>query len=160
MQKLTRQILTELLWLPIFVGLAIALSKFLYKHAMLTGTIDIYLHDTYYIIDPIYGYAPLFFLIITFLGYFIKQTRNSFNRTLPNLILLITGSFLLLILTLLMNFYDQIPEWTLYPPLSALPELDKHRETKYLLSFIPIVQIAVLVMLLYASYRWGMQKKK
>ena len=165
MQKVSRQVFIELIWLTVSLGLTLLLSLFLFGRNFLSDTIDIHLHDTYFVIKSLYILLPIFFLV-TFIVYLIKEFRNSFRRTLPNWILIIIGLTLVIALTLLIKAFSQLfmGGWTLYPPLSALgpdkvPELTQDPVTKFLTNIFTVLQILVLAMLLFVAFRWGTQKR-
>jgi heme/copper-type cytochrome/quinol oxidase subunit 1 len=166
MQKLSRQILIELLWLTLSFGLTILLAFFLLGWSFSQKTIDIHLHDTIFVISCWYILIPFFFLV-TFIAFFIKAFRNTFNRALSNWILIITGLVLVIALTFLIKTFSQFftGGWTLYPPLSALgpnkvPELKQDLVTKIVTNFFTAIQIVVLTLLLFVTYRWGAKRKK
>lgn len=165
MQKVSRQIFIEVIWLTVSLGLTLLLSLFLFGKNFLSDTVDIHLHDTYFVIAPFHILLPIFFLV-TFIVYFIKEFRNSYRRTLPNWILIIIGLTLVIALTFLIKTFSQFLTggWTLYPPLSALgpdkvPELTQDPVTKFITNFFTVVQILVLTMLLFVTFRWGTQKR-
>ena len=166
MQKVSRQVFIEIIWLTVSFGLTILLSLFLFGRNFLSDTIDIHLHDTYFVIAPFHVLLPFFFLV-TFIVYFIKEFRNSFRRTLPNWILIVIGLTLVIALTFLIKTFSQFftGGWTLYPPLSALgpdkvPELTQDPVTKFITNIFTVVQLLVLTMLLFVTFRWGTQKRK
>lgn len=166
MQKVSRQVLIEFIWLTISFGLTLLLSLSLFGNNFLRDTIDIHLHDTYFVIAPFHIFLPLFFLV-TYIVYFIKEFRYSFRRTLPNWILIIVGLTLTITLTFLIKTFSQFftGGWTLYPPLSALgpdkvSELTQEPATKFITNLFTIFQLLVLTTLLLVAFRWGGQKRK
>jgi heme/copper-type cytochrome/quinol oxidase subunit 1 len=166
MQKVSRQILIEVIWLTISLVLTLLLSLFLFGKNFLNDTIDIHLHDTYFVIAPLHILLPIFCLV-AFIVYFAKEFRNSFRRTLPNWILIIFGLTLVISLTFLIKTFSQFftGGFTLYPPLSALgpdkiPELTQDPTAKFVTSFLTVMQIVVLLVLLFFVYRWGTQKQR
>jgi heme/copper-type cytochrome/quinol oxidase subunit 1 len=166
MTKNNKQFLLELLWLALSLGLTILLLSFLFGLSLSQNTIDIHLHDTMFVISRWHFFSPLFFLVI-FIIYFIKEFRKSFSRTLPNLLLIIAGMTLVILLTFLIQTFSQFLTggWTLYPPLSALgpdevPEMTQDTVTKFITNFLTVIQIVVLLMLLFVTYRWGTQTRK
>jgi heme/copper-type cytochrome/quinol oxidase subunit 1 len=166
MQKVSKQVLNEFIWLTVSLGLTLLLSLFLFGKNSLRGTIDIHLHDTYFVIAHFRILLPFFFFV-TFIIYFIKEFRNSFRRTLPNWILVIIGLTLVIALTFLIKTFSQFftGGWTVYPPLSALgpdkvPELTQDPVTKFITIFLTIVQFLVLTTLLFVAFRWGTETKE
>jgi heme/copper-type cytochrome/quinol oxidase subunit 1 len=166
MQGLSRQIFRELKWLAVSLGLTMLLGLFLLGRHFLTGTLDIHVHDTYFVIAHFHILLLMFFLV-TFIVYFTNGFRNSFKRTLSNWILIVTGLILIITLTFIIEIFSQFftGGWTLYPPLSALapdkvPEFTQDPVTKFITNLLPIVQVVVLLMLLFATYRWGTQKSR
>jgi heme/copper-type cytochrome/quinol oxidase subunit 1 len=166
MQKLSRQILVEPLWLTLSLGLTIFLIMLLFGWSFPQETIDIHLHDTMFVISRWHILTPFFFLV-TFIIYFIKEFPKSFSRALPNWLLILIGLILIICLTFLIQTFSQflIGGWTQYPPLSGLgpekdPEMTQDPVTRFITNFFTVIQIAVLLMLLFVAYRWGTQKQK
>jgi Na+-driven multidrug efflux pump len=166
MQKVSRQILMELLWLTFSLGLTTLFAYLLFGSTILNGVFDLHLHDTYFVISRWYILTPLF-CFVTFIIYFVKGLTKSFDRTLSNWLLIIVGLTLIITLTFLIQTFSQFSfgSWTLYPPLSALgsdkiPELRQDPLTKLIANFLIVIQILILVMLLFFSYRWGTRKRK
>ena len=106
MQKVSRPIFIEVLWLTVSLGLTLLLSLFLFGKNFLSDTVDIHLHDTYFVIAPFHILLPIFFLV-TFILYFIKEFHNSYRRTLPNWILIIVGLTLVIALTFVIKTFSQ-----------------------------------------------------
>jgi hypothetical protein len=166
MQKLSRQILTEVLWLTLSLVLTVLLSLFLFGSSFLASDLDLHLHDTYFIISKWFILTPLF-LIVSFIIYFIRTFKQKFSKTLSNWILLISGLTLLISLTILIKIFSQyfIGGWTLYPPLSALgpdkiPEMTENPLTKFIANFLTVIQTIILFMLIFSVYHWGVNKQK
>ncbi len=162
--KGSQQIIIEILWLILSLGLTILLALFLFGKTFLAGTIDIHLQDTFFVISTAHLLFPIFFLV-TFFVYFIKEYRKSFRRILSNWILILSGLTLIIALTFLIKTFSQFftGGWALYPPLSALgpgkvSELTRAPVTNVITNFFTVVQIIILTMLLYATFRSGSQK--
>lgn len=165
MQKISRQIFIETSWLALSLGFTTILTLFLFGRSFLNSTLDIHLHDTYFIIAPVYIVLPLF-LLVTFIIYFVKEFRNSFRRKLSNWILIIAGLALVIGLTFLIKTFSQVFKggWTIYPPLSALgpdkvSELTQEPVAKIAINFLTVIQIIIVATLLYVAYRWGTQRQ-
>ncbi len=165
MQKISRQIFNELTWLLLSFGVTLLISFALFGSKLLSNSIDIHLRDTYFVIDP----APIVlsaFFLTTFLVYFMKEFRKSFHRTLPSWMLIVSGLALVLSLTFLIKIFSGIHMnggWTLYPPLSALgsdkmPVLPQEPTTGYLANLLVWLQVIVLILWVYATFRWGKQR--
>jgi heme/copper-type cytochrome/quinol oxidase subunit 1 len=167
MNKISRQIFEELLWLTASLGLKILLASFLFGWSYQKSIIDLHLHDTYYVISSWLIITPLFFFV-TFIVFFIKELRKSFGHKLSNWITIISGLTLVILLTILIQTFSQflIGGWTSYPPLSALGFEDKISGltqdpiAKFVTIFLTIVQAGVFLMLLFFVYHWGTQKQK
>lgn len=159
--KLRKEILIEVLWLLIPLVLTAAFGL-----ATITGTgfiytIDFHIHDTYLAFMPSKVLLPVF-LLLTFIIYFVKESRHSYSRKLSNWILIIAGLVLVIVLTFIIkNFAQFFPgEWSLYPPLSALgpdeiQEVTKDAVPDLFIKFLVGIQFMIIIMLLYVAYRWG-----
>lgn len=168
MQKVSRQVLKEVIWLTVSIGLTFLLSLIVFGKSLLGGTIDIHLHDTFFVIPSFHILFP-FFLLVTFLIYFLKEFRNSFQRTIPNWILIVIGFTLVITMTFLIKLFSSFSletsgGWTLYPPLSSLgsdklPEFTQDPATKFTTTLFLIIQVIVLALLLFAIFRAGQQKQ-
>ena len=166
MKRASRQILIEIIWLTVSFGLPLLMSFFLFGRHLLSDTIDIQVHDSYFVVEPLHILLPIFFLV-AFVMYFIKEFRHSFRRTPLNWILVVLGLTLVIALTFLIKTFSQFSTggWTLYPPLSAtgsdkVPEVTQYPVTRFLTDIFAVVQVLVLTMLLFVAYRWGTQKAK
>lgn len=159
MQKVSRQVCREFLWLAVSLGVTTLLASALFGWPFVKGDNDLHLHDTYFVISRWIILIP-FFLFVTFLIYFIKELRKSFSRIFSNYLLVITGLALIVLLTILIQSFAQftLGGWTPYPPLSALevenniPEITEDTTTKFITGFLTIVQAVVLIMLTYFVY--------
>jgi hypothetical protein len=167
MRKVTRQFFIELLWLAISLGLTTLLARFFFGRTFLTGKLDIHLRDTYFLVSPM-KILLLMFLLVTFIIYFLKGLRNSFRVTLSNWILAVIGLGVIIGLTSFVRNFSQhfTGGWTAYPPLSALgPGKVRELTQQYPISevianFLMVIQLVILIMLLFVTYRWGIKKRK
>jgi heme/copper-type cytochrome/quinol oxidase subunit 1 len=166
MRKQLRPFLTEFFWVTISALTALLIACFIFGWNFFTDTVDLHLHDTYFVISPEIILIP-FFLLINFLIYYIKEARRNFSRSIPNIIILITGLLLVAYMTNIGK--EMIREgtslgWTAYPPLSALQDPSpvqklEHPIVNSLANSIIVFQLAMSLALLYVSFQWGTQWK-
>ena len=85
-------------------------------------TLDINLHDTYFVIEQSAVIIPIF-LAFTTIVYLTKEGLHRYKRNLQNLILVIANLLFLIMVYPFSAFLDMMPKpgWTVYPPLPALP---------------------------------------
>lgn len=160
MTKSSKPILTELFWLAI-AFIVTMLIYLLVLHGDFAGTLDFHRHDTYLVFSASGIIIPAFFLV-TFTLYFIKETCNRFSRTLPNIIMLITGLLLITLLAFANKEFIQLGTssgWTAYPPLSGLPNVEpgsaELNPFATVTNALTVLQIIVTIALLYATFQWG-----
>jgi hypothetical protein len=161
MKKLSRQIIGELLWLILMFGMTVLLILTLFDWTFPQETIDIHLHDTIYVISRWQILIPIF-LLVAFIAYIVRESRQSFRRILPNTLLITIGITLVTLLALLNQTFSQFfPDgWTLYPPLSSLgpdqvSELTQNPATKVITNFLTVLEIIIVLTLLIVTYQWG-----
>ena len=167
MTKSLRSILTELSCLAVAIIVTILICRFVFLWDFSRDTLGLQLHDSYFVISAVSIIVPLF-LLITFILYFIREIRTSFSRTLPNIILFVTGLLLIVMLAFLNKQFIRLGTtmggWTIYPPLSALPEV-QHRGSilnpaaSVVTNTLTVLQMVVTIALLYSAFRWGKQTK-
>lgn len=162
--KLRKEIFIEILWLAIPLGLTAILGLITITGSGFINTIDFHFNDTYLVLIPYQVLLPVF-LLLTFLIFFIKESRCSYKRRLSNWILLIAGLALVLILTFIIKIFAQLfpGEWSIYPPLSdpgsdKLPEVAPDPVSDMIIKFLVGIQAIIMGMLLYVAYRWGMNR--
>jgi heme/copper-type cytochrome/quinol oxidase subunit 1 len=160
MQSKIKLFLKEFIWLILLLGLTILLSFLLFGVTVLTGSVDLHLHDTYIIISSWQILTPIYFLLV-FVFYLIKEKRQSFARPLPNWLILISGLTLIIIITCLVQTFSQLMTgWTLYPPLSGLgnsvePEITISPIAKFIATFLTVLQLFISIALFYFAFIWG-----
>lgn len=161
-----KPMLAELFW-PTIAFIVTMLICSLVFHWDNRSTLDLQMHDTYIVFSAATIIAPIF-LLVTFVLYFIKESRKRFSRKVPNIILLMAGlglipalSFVIKALVVLGTNYG----WTAYPPLSMLPEsgpegAELNLFAAVLTNVLIGLQIVVTVALLYAVFHWGQGVKE
>ena len=130
MQEYKRQILKEIGWF-ILAGLgSLLMGRFLFGLSLSNSTLDIHLHDTYFVIDNAYLIVP-FFIFFLFIIYSIRTFKNRFSISIANWTMLLSGILTISGLTILSRLFYQLSfaGLTLYPPLSQLGP-DKFSELK------------------------------
>jgi hypothetical protein len=165
MEKISRQILTDLTWLLLSLSLTILISIFILKWPFLSEDLGIQLHDSFLSMPSWLILIPLF-LLTTFVLYFIKQIQNSFKRPISNWILILTGMTLIISLTFLFQIFSQflIDDGFTYPYPDAQPEKlhvrNQNAALKFILYFLIAIQIISLLVLVFVAYRLGKQRCK
>ncbi len=126
------------------------------------ASLDINLHDTYFVIDWSVIIIPVFLMLTTII-YLVKESFYRYKRRRQNLILIIANFLFLLIIYPLSALLNMIPKpgWTIYPPLSALPNgvistADKGENILYFIKqATPIVIIIFMLILVITAILTG-----
>ena len=168
MQNKFRLFFIEISWIILSILVTLLITGLFFGWSFLKSTLDIHLHDTYFVFSPGTIVIPLFFLlnIITFC---IKESRQRFSRTVPNVIILLSGLLLIIYLTNLSKSFMQPGTtssggWTAYPPMSALQEANQEEMKEdplanTIVNSITVLQLIVTIALLYISFLWGRYRK-
>jgi hypothetical protein len=164
MQRLSRQVLTEVLWLSISLVLSVILAFMIFGKMLFSGITDLHFHDTYFVLAGVHALPPVF-LVVTFAVYVVKVFRDAFKQVLANWILVLTGVAAIIMFAFFIKWLSMIftGGWTSYPPLSALGDTQLSQPTLdtgagLMITCLSVIQFAILVILLYATYRWGKSK--
>lgn len=113
---------------------------------------DINVHDTYYVITNIHLIIPI--ITLTFFSvYLVRMLRWNFKNLIANLIFMISDITMILIFTFLISLASslrEIPEATIYPPLSGIQNIEQAgngwNNAYYILFSIQPILIIMLVM--------------
>jgi hypothetical protein len=154
----------EISWIMLSILLTLLITGFIFDWSLLENTIDIHLHDTYFVLSLGTFLFPLFFLL-NIVIFSIKEARQGFCKTVPNIIILLSGLLLIIYLTNLSKNFIRVGTtfsrgWTAYPPLAALHEAQQEQMKEHLLvtiivNSITVLQLVVTLALLYISFLWG-----
>ncbi|MCB0745061.1 MAG: hypothetical protein KDC67_14225, partial [Ignavibacteriae bacterium] len=132
------------------------------------STLDINVHDTYFVIAN-FHFILLLGVLVFFGIYLIRTLRRNFKNLTANLILMISTILLVIILNgisaIVENFIQQTSGWTIYPPLSAGEVIEQKIETKennfeILSSVLFYTQILLLIFLAFCGFKTGLNYKK
>lgn len=85
-----KSVLKEFIFLIIALVATIIIGLFLFRLTSRDSTVDLHLHDTYFVIDSLIAYPMLFFLV-SFLIFFIKEIPNKFSRRIPIMIMIVSA---------------------------------------------------------------------
>lgn len=131
------------------------------------STLDINIHDTYFVIANFH--FILLLGVLVFFGIFLVRTlRRNFKNLTANLILMISTILLILVLIGIDSILDalirQTTSWTIYPPLSAgevEPDFEpKENNLGILSSVLFFIQIFLLIFLAFCGYKTGRNYKR
>ncbi|NHA06567.1 hypothetical protein G7092_22350 [Mucilaginibacter sp. HC2] len=135
------------------------------------ASLDINLHDTYFVIDWSVIIIPVFLMLTTII-YLVKESFYCYKRRLQNLILIIANFLFLLIIYPLSALLNMIPkpDWTIYPPLSALPNgvistADKGENILYFIkqitpALIIIFMLILVITAILTGKNWNLNKNE
>ena len=161
---MSRQILSEILWLTISWTVTFLVFLLFIGSPFADDTVDLHLYDTMFVIPRLHIFVTIFF-VLSFIIYLVKETRNSFRKPIANSVLIILGITLVVLFSMALKIVSLFSNdgWTLYPPLSALGadeaiEIPDDKLSKYLGNFLTLLQVLVILVLLFVSYRCGKEK--
>src|SRR5215216_2763065 len=98
MQKNLRPFLIEISWILMSILLTLLITGFIFDWSFPTTTVDVHMHDTYFIVPSATIVIPLF-LLLTIMVFCVKEISRRFNRTLPNIVIILCGLLLIIYLT-------------------------------------------------------------
>jgi len=162
-----KPLLQEILWLLGCIGVSIITGLCVFGKTIFTESIDINLHDTYFVIKKQHLLIS-FFIIISFFVYYFKELKYSFCRKIQRSFIFLLGFILILLASLavqLLPFFNPYHHngWTVSPPMSEQAELDQFKQNFIILTIVSkgvlILQVAVVTMMLSTAYKWGKSKK-
>ena len=126
------------------------------------STIDINVHDTYFVITKIH-----FFVIFTFLIfyaiYLIRMLRRLFKNLTANLVFLILNIFAIILISQIISFSESFAEVagkTEYPPLSVGNIEHKGNNFGSLSYYLLFTQILLIIFQTFISVKTGLYFKQ
>jgi heme/copper-type cytochrome/quinol oxidase subunit 1 len=145
--------LKEIIWFLLIVTLCALL------YTKEDATIDINIHDTYYVIDH-FTFVLNIFISAGFVIYAIRALAGKFQNNVVNSLFIIFTILLLFVLTqvIIINEHLSMSQgWTIHPPLSAQTQQINNSEGEYLITpvYLSFIQIVIIIIALYTSYRIG-----
>lgn len=126
------------------------------------ATIDINVHDTYFIIAKVHFFVLFTFLIFYFI-YFIRMLRRNFKNLIANLFFLTVNIFVIILITQIISFINSISEITgktEYPPLSGGAVEHKGNEFGFFSNSLLIFQILLIIFQSYVCYKTAINYKQ
>lgn len=156
MKNFFRLELIKIFWTAaLYVVVRYILLKFLGISYFTNSTLDIHLHDTYFVIDQLH----LNIVIIIF-SHFLINTIYSFNTKnfshSSNSIYLIEIGLVYYVFEFACGLWGTIKNgWTSYPPLSALMEENAPSVTQQPFFSFSILAVPFIVVALIFVYRWA-----
>ena len=139
------------------------------------STLDINIHDTYFVIT--HFHIILLLGVLVFFGiYLIRALGKNFKNLTANLILMISTILMIIILNeisaIVESFIQQTSGWTVYPPMSAgegIEEIAQEIEQEIkveennfgiLSSVLFYTQVLLLIFLAYCGFKTGQNYKR
>jgi hypothetical protein len=162
MLNTTKLLRSEIAWLAISLVFTLAFAFIFFGVGVFAGTLDLHIHDTYFV-TPAYLILLFLFLIFTFIFFYFKSSKAAYRTSPSFAIACVSGTLVALIMSVLtvpIATILGIGSLTLYPPLSDLGN-DQMLGSQPGLPFLIIsglliaMAIVVVVLTLFKAYKWG-----
>ncbi len=164
---MTKAWIREFIWIAAIFVIAVLIDFLIFKQfSLFTDTIDIQLHDTYFVIGGVEWVFYIFILIAT-PTYLIKEAKVGYNQRLPNVILSI---LLIVLLFFMLGWHRQLYAlqtlsggWTVYPPLDALPGATQQAPDSSIglwEKVLFVLELLIMIGLFLLGYKTGKLKEK
>ncbi|MBD0296599.1 MAG: hypothetical protein ICV84_15605 [Flavisolibacter sp.] len=158
--------IVELVWIVVILIFTFTIHFLIFgQFSALADTIDIQLHDTYFVIGGI-EWVVAIFTVLGIVTYSVKGGFQRFGNWLGNVILsLLIIALLLLILQWqhLLLMIGQTPGgWTVYPPLNALPNaapIVPNQDIRFWVTALVGLQALLWIALFLLGFQTGRLKK-
>ncbi|MEE1898403.1 hypothetical protein V1389_08655 [Flavobacterium rakeshii] len=145
------------------IWLIILLLPCVFLYSSEDSTIDINVHDTYFVIDR-FSLILLLIVVPGFLIYGIRTLINKFRDKFINIVFILFTVLVALLWIEAIIINDKLSSsggWTLYPPLSAQPQKIEHEEYYFIANHTIMITIEVILIsiALFTAYKTGKNKK-
>lgn len=127
----------------------------LYRDGFSAGEIiDINIHDAYFVADRNIALLAVF-AIVSFPVYLVRAMSGRFRHLAVNGILMALTITMIVLLWYVEKMIEFVYDggWTIYPPLSALPQEIPERESPVHIAYIYICQALLLLLFAFTLYR-------
>jgi hypothetical protein len=162
MQKF-KPLFIEVIWLGLILNATVFITIFVFGWTFLSNHFDIRLHETYFTISSWKIVLPLF-VFFAFFIFLVKEIRHQFSRKVSNIIMLVTGSILILLLAtinkqVIISEMVYFGDSAVFPPLSAMSETQMKKAISPAIHVVSnsltVIQFLVTFSLLYVAYKMG-----
>jgi cation transport ATPase len=162
MQKF-KPLFIELMWLGLILNATVFITIFVFGWTFLSNHFDIRLHETYFTISSWKIVLPLF-VFFAFFIFLVKEIRHQFSRKASNIIMLVTGSILILLLAtinkqVIISEMVYFGDSAVFPPLSAMSEAQMKKAIgpaiHVVSNSLTVIQFLVTASLLYVAFKMG-----
>lgn len=126
------------------------------------ATIDINVHDTYFVIAKVHFFVFFTFLIFYSI-YCMRMLRRNFKNITANLFFLTLNIFAIVLITQIISFINSISEIvgkTEYPTLSGRAVEHKGNEFGFFSNSLLIFQILLIIFQSYVCYKTALNYKQ
>ena len=125
------------------------------------GTLDINVHDTYYVIANAHLLIPLV-IILLFIIYLIRMVRNGFSNITVNILFIVIGLLMLyysIDIMIILRSFSISPGTTIYPPLSGANESIDGNSFYYISRVYEVFIFFVIILMMFCVYKMGSARK-
>lgn len=157
-----KPVFKEIIWATVLL----IISYLIYNPHLIftseTTTIDINIHDTYFVIES----SNILILITVFVFYFaylIRMLFARFKNTVINYIFLLSNFFMILVILYIIQTVKTLmvlPGTTIYPPLSSPPQVHQGNDLERYYDFFIKVEIVFILTFIFTSIKIMINNKQ